>query len=153
MPSPLFRHTLPALVLTLSCTSLATWAADPAPSGNANAAPNLPPPNPAAEQAVRQHFQTILAALEGKTGVPDAKLFTEEFNEQVNSEQMKTVLSNVHQSVGSCKVAAQMRSPVSYISGYLLQCDKAYVPIELGVEEKAPYRVQSLLIRPGFWKP
>ena len=129
-------------------------AAQPAPP-QGDAAPQqqqAPKPNPAAEKALGQRFQAVFAAFEGKAALPDAKSFTEDFNKQVSSEQMKEVLQQVHQSVGACRVAAQMRVPTSYAAGYLLQCDKAFVPMDIAIEEKAPYRIHSLLIRPGYWK-
>ena len=115
--------------------------------------PQQPLPNPAAEQALKKHFQAIFSALEGKTAVPDAKNFTEEFNKQASSDQLKQVFAQVHQTVGDCQIAGQMRSPISYIGSYLLQCDKAFVPMDIAVEERAPYRVHSLLIRPSYNKP
>ncbi|MBD9402032.1 hypothetical protein [Comamonas sp. CMM02] len=115
--------------------------------------PQQPLPNPAAEQALKKHFQAIFSALEGKTAVPDAKNFTEEFNKQASSDQLKQVFAQVHQTVGDCHIAGQMRSPISYIGSYLLQCDKAFVPMDIAVEERAPYRVHSLLIRPSYNKP
>lgn len=116
------------------------------------AAPALPAPNPAAEKALAQRFQSMYAAFEGKAAVPDSKNFTEDFNKEVNTEQIKQVLQQVHQSVGACRIAGQVRSPVSYAGSYLLQCDKAFVPMEIAVEDKAPYRIHSMLIRPGYWK-
>lgn len=115
--------------------------------------PQQPLPNPEAEQALKKHFQAIFSALEGKTAVPDAKNFTEEFNKQASSDQLKQVFAQVHQTVGDCHIAGQMRSPISYIGSYLLQCDKAFVPMDIAVEERAPYRVHSLLIRPSYNKP
>lgn len=115
--------------------------------------PQQPLPNPAAEQALKKHFQAIFSAFEGKTAVPDAKNFTEEFNKQASPEQLKQVFAQVHQTVGDCHIAGQMRSPISYIGSYLLQCDKAFVPMDIAVEERAPYRVHSLLIRPSYNKP
>jgi len=153
------RHAL--LSTALACAAFAAQAqstpeASSAPAASAapssEAAPQAPAPNPAAEKALAQRFQALLAAFEGKAALPDAKTFTDDFNKQVNGDQMKQVFNDVHQSVGSCKVAAQMTSPTPYITSYLLQCDKAYVPMDIGIEEKAPYRVHSLLIRPGYWK-
>lgn len=155
----LSRHAL--LSTTLACAALAAQAQNnpgtatapaAAPAPSAEAAPQPPAPNPAAEKALAQRFQALLAAFEGKAAVPDSKTFTEDFNKQVTADQMKQVFNDVHQSVGSCKVGAQMTSPTPYITSYLLQCDKAYVPMDIGIEEKAPYRVHSLLIRPGYWK-
>ena len=127
-------------------------AAAPAPAQGDAAQQQAPKPNPAAEKALGQRFQSIFAAFEGKAALPDSKNFSEEFNKQVTPDQMKEVLQQVHQSVGTCRVAAQMRVPTSYAAGYLLQCDKAFVPMDIAVEEKAPYRIHSLLIRPGYWK-
>lgn len=122
-----------------------------APEGQPSSA-TQPAPNPAAEKALGQRFQAIFAAFEGKGALPDAKAFTDEFNQQVSPAQIKETLDQVHQSVGTCKVVGQMRSPVSYAGSYLLQCEKAFVPMDIAVEEKAPYRVHSLLIRGGYWK-
>ena len=146
------------LCAALLGSALAAHAADepstaPAPTAPQAAAPAVAPaPNPAAEKALSQRFQAIFAAFEGKGAVPDAKAFTDEFNQQATTEQIKETLQQVHQSVGSCRVAAQMRSAISYAGSYLLQCDKAFVPMDIAVEDKAPYRVQSLLIRSGYWK-
>ena len=135
------------------------FVADPAPAAaQGNPAPQqqpqqeAPKPNPAAEKALAQRFQSVFAAFQGKGALPDSKSFSEEFNKQVTPDQMKEVLQQVHQAVGSCQIAAQMRIPTSYAAGYLLQCDKAFVPMDIAVEEKAPYRIHSLLIRPGYFK-
>ncbi|MBP7352966.1 MAG: hypothetical protein KA964_08055 [Comamonas sp.] len=155
------RWSQPALFMLAAALAAPAFAADPAPAAAAAPAPGdaaapqqqqAPKPNPAAEKALGQRFQSIFAAFEGKAALPDSKSFSEEFNKQVTPEQMKEVLQQVHQSVGACRVAAQMRVPTSYASGYLLQCDKAFVPMDIAVEEKAPYRIHSLLIRPGYWK-
>ena len=157
-----------AATLLSACAAATAFAADEATpaAGNApaqqQAAPAAaegqqpaaaPAPNPAAEKALGQRFQAILAAFEGKGALPDAKSFTDDFNQQVTPEQIKETFQQVRQSVGgNCKLTGQMRSPVSFAGGYLLQCEKSYVPMELAVEEKAPYRIQSLLIRGGYWK-
>lgn len=155
------RWSQPALFILAAALAAPAFAADPAPAAAPApadaAAPQqqqqqAPKPNPAAEKALGQRFQSIFAAFEGKAALPDSKSFSEEFNKQVTPEQMKEVLQQVHQSVGACRVAAQMRVPTSYASGYMLQCDKAFVPMDIAVEEKAPYRIHSLLIRPGYWK-
>ena len=137
------------LALITSLGSLHATAQDSAASETRAAAPA---PNPAAEQAVRTHAQNVLAAINGKGATPGPQQFTEDFNAQVPTEQLNSVFSNVRSSVGNCQIAAQMRAPVSHVAGYLLACDKAFIPIELMVEEKAPYRIQGLLIRPSFWK-
>lgn len=151
------RWSRQALVTAVLAAAVAApaFAADEAAAPAAaqgDAQQQAPKPNPAAEKALGQRFQSIFAAFEGKAALPDSKNFSEEFNKQVTPDQMKEVLQQVHQSVGACRVAAQMRVPTSYAAGYLLQCDKAFVPMDIAVEEKAPYRIHSLLIRPGYWK-
>ena len=143
--------------LALASTFATAYAADEAataaaPAPAESAAPALPAPNPAAEKALNQRFQAILSAFEGKGAMPDAKSFSDEFNKQATPEQIKEVLQQVRQSVGSCRLVAQVRSPLSFAGSYLLQCDKAFVPVDMAVEEKAPYRIHSLLIRSGYWK-
>lgn len=150
------HQALATAVLAATMAAPAFAADEPAqaaaPQGDAAAQQQAPKPNPAAEKALGQRFQSIFAAFEGKAALPDSKNFSEEFNKQVSPDQMKEVLQQVHQSVGTCRVAAQMRIPTSYAAGYLLQCDKAFVPMDIAIEEKAPYRIHSLLIRPGYWK-
>ena len=160
----MIRMTSSARLQTLLCAALAASAmsaaqaqepaAAPAAGAGAGAAdaPAMPAPNPAAEKALGQRFQSIFSAFEGKGAMPDAKNFSDDFNKQVTPEQMKEVFQQVRQNVGSCRIVGQVQSPISYASGYLLQCEKAYVPMDISVEEKAPYRIQSLLIRPGFMK-
>ena len=159
MMSAVRRHAVLASVFAAASLS-AAHAADKAEAAPAaqEAAPagepqGLPAPNAAAEKALGQRFQALFAAFEGKSAIPDSKSFTEDFNQQVNADQMKQVFQQVHQLAGNnCRIVGQVPSPVSYAGSYLLQCEKAYVPMDISVEEKAPYRVQSLLIRPGFMK-
>lgn len=155
------RQALLGTVLAAASLSAAyaadkTDAAPPAAqdaAGTRGDAPAMPAPNPAAEKALGQRFQAIYAAFEGKSALPDSKSFTDDFNQQVTAEQMKQVFQQVHQLAGSsCRIVGQVPSPISYAGSYLLQCDKAFVPMDISVEEKAPYRIQSLLIRPGFVK-
>lgn len=129
------------LGLSLTCTA---WAQ--------TAAPAMPAADPMAEKALQQHFQSLLNALEGKSAIPDAKNFTEDFNQQVNASQLKQVFDQVHQTVGGCRVAGQLKGPVSFVSSYLLQCDKGFVPMDIAIEDKAPYRMHSVLIRPPYNK-
>lgn len=147
------KHRLVGLSLALALSGTAfAQASTSAPAAPAAAAPSLPPPDPAAEKALQQHFQALFAALQGKGAIPDAKNFTDDFNQQVSAAQLKQVFGQVHQAVGNCRIAGQLKSPVSFVSGYILQCDKGFVPMDIAVEDKAPYRVHSLLIRPGYSK-
>ncbi len=150
------RHRALGLASCLIVFGTATAQENAAPQNPAPATQNaprpFPPPDPAAEKALHQHFQAIHAALEGKAAVPDAKNFTEDFNQQVDASQLKQVFEQVHQKVGNCRIAGQLKAPVSFISSYLLQCDNGFVPIDIAIEDKPPYRVHSLLIRPGYAK-
>ncbi|WP_284335771.1 hypothetical protein [Comamonas sp. NoAH] len=145
-----------AFAIGLSISGAALAQNTDAASGNAPAAPaeapKLPPPNPDAEKALHKHFQSLFSALEGKAAVPDAKNFSEDFNKQVSTDQIKQVFAQVHQTMGKCRIAGQLKGPVSFVSSYLLQCDNGFVPMDISVEETAPYKVQSLLIRPGYAK-
>ena len=153
MPStPLRGSCLIAVAMGVAFSGAALAQDKQAEQSASPPAQQLPPPNPAAEKALEKHFQSIFAALEGKSPVPDAKNFTEDFTEQANSGQIKQVFDQVHQTVGSCRIAGQLKAPISYVRSYLLQCEKGFVPIDIAVEDKAPYRVQSLLIRPGYAK-
>lgn len=125
--------------------SAATTSAAPAP-----AAPALPALNPEAEKALEQHFRMIFWALEGKRAVPDAQNFSASFNQQITTEQLQKVFEQVHKNLGNCSLAGQIQSPVSFVGSYLLQCEKGYVPLDIAIEETAPYRVHSLLIRPAY---
>ena len=131
------------LGLGLTCSA---WAQIVAPAAA------MPTPDPAAEKALQQHFQSLLTALEGKSNLPDAKNFTDDFNQQVNAGQLKQVFDQVHQTVGNCRVAGQLKGPVSFVSSYLLQCDKGFVPMDIAIEDKVPYRMHSVLIRPPYNK-
>ena len=111
-----------------------------------------PAADPAAEKVLQQHFQSLLTALQGKGGIPDTKNFTDDFNQQVNAGQLKQVFDQVHQTMGDCRLAGQLKGPVSFVSSYLLQCDKGYVPMDIAIEDKAPYRMHSVLIRPPYNK-
>ena len=156
---PKCRATHAALTLGLLFSSAAfaqnaapTPAAPAAPAANSpSAPPPLPAPNPAAEKALQQHFQAIFSALEGKSTL-DTKNFSDDFNKQVNASQLKQVLGQVHQTVGNCRIAGQLKGPVSFVSSYLLQCDKGFVPMDIAIEDKAPYRMHSVLIRPPYNK-
>ena len=165
----MFSKSLPSALTSsltgvVACVTLsgAAWAQTintPAPSQPATqtaaptAAPALPPRNPEAEKALEQHFRMIYWALEGKRAVPDAKNFTDSFNKQITTEQLQKVFEQAHQNLGNCSLAGTVQSPVSYVGSYLLQCTKGYVPMDIAIEDTAPYRVHSLLIRPAYVSP
>ena len=109
-------------------------------------------PNPAAEKSLQQHFQGLLKALNTQAPIPDSKNFTDEFNQQVKTEQLKQVLEQVHQTVGNCNLVGGLLGPNSMSGSFLLQCDKGFVPIDMAVESKSPYRMHGVLIRPPYAK-
>lgn len=157
-PSPRTWFTGLALGFTLSGAALAqnTNAAPPAEATATPAmatAPVLPAPDPEAEKALEQKFRAIYWALEGKSTVPDSQNFTENFNNQIKTEQLQQAFTQFHKNLGSCTLAGKLKSPVSFVGSYLLQCEKGFVPIDIAVEQAAPYRVHSLMIRPAYIKP
>ena len=152
--APLY-HALASAALVATLLPAAHAADHNADTADQPAAQSMsqPAPNPAAEKALGQRFQSVFDAFEGKAELPGSENFTDAFNQQATHEQVQQVLRQVHDSVGHCSVAAQTHAPTSYATSYLLQCDKAFQPLDIAVEEKAPYRIHSLLIRPGYWKP
>lgn len=117
------------------------------------AQPKLPPPDPAAEKAVQGYIKALISALNGQGPVLSAASFSEEFNQKITGEQLRQVFTQLHQNLGDCRLVGQVKIPVSFVGSYLLDCSKGYVPVDLAVEDKAPYRIHSLLIRPDYSKP
>lgn len=128
--------------LTLSTAALAQTAGTP----------QLPAPNPEAAQAVQRAIAALVQAANAQGPSLTTKEFTDSFNEKISAAQLQQVLSQMHQIVGNCSLAGQVPIPVSIVGSYLLNCDKAFVPVELAVEEQAPYRIHTLLIRPSYSK-
>ena len=142
------RRTAHVLALTSALILSPATAQTTAPSSS------TPPAalDPAVDQAMLQRFQALFQAIEGKAPVPDSKQFTDAFNQQVTGAQLQQLLRDIHTTTGTCSIAGQMRAAASFISSFLLQCEKGYVPIDLAIEPSAPYRVHTLLIRPGYRK-
>lgn len=128
--------------LTLSTAALAQTAGTP----------QLPAPNPEAAQAVQRSIAALVQAANTRGPLLTTKEFTDSFNEKISAAQLQQALSQMHQIVGNCSLAGQVPIPVSIVGSYLLNCDKAFVPVELAVEEQAPYRIHTLLIRPSYSK-
>ena len=103
-------------------------------------------------KALDKRMKAVLDSLEG-VGTPlSADMFSEEFGKQAKPEQVQQALKQLHDTVGSCKLAGRVRSPAPDATAYLLDCQKAFVPVEIAVEEKSPNRIQSLLFRASFWR-
>ncbi len=106
----------------------------------------------ATQKALDKRMKAVLDSLEG-VGTPlSADMFSEEFGKQAKPEQVQQALKQLHDTVGSCKLAGRVRSPAPDATAYLLDCQKAFVPVEIAVEEKSPNRIQSLLFRASFWR-
>ena len=106
----------------------------------------------ATQKALDKRMNAVLDSLEG-VGTPlPADMFSEEFGKQAKPEQVQQALKQLHDTVGSCKLAGRVRSPAPDATAYLLDCQKAFVPVEIAVEEKSPNRIQSLLFRASFWR-
>lgn len=140
--------------LTLSTAALAQTAGTPqaAPAAATAAQPQLPAPNPEAAQAVQRSIAALVQAANTQGPLLTTKEFTDSFNEKISAAQLQQALTQMHQIVGNCSLAGQVPIPVSIVGSYLLNCDKAFVPVELAVEEQAPYRIHTLLIRPSYSK-
>ena len=103
-------------------------------------------------KALDKRMKAVLDSLEG-VGTPlSTDMFSEEFGKQAKPEQVQQALKQLHDTVGSCKLAGRVRSPAPDATAYLLDCQKAFVPVEIAVEEKSPNRIQSLLFRASFWR-
>ena len=125
---------------TLSTAALAQTAGTPqaAPAAATAAQPQLPAPNPEAAQAVQRSIAALVQAANTQGPLLTTKEFTDSFNEKISAAQLQQVLSQIPQIVGNCSLAGQVPIPVSIVGSYLLNCDKAFVPVELAVEEQPP---------------
>lgn len=105
----------------------------------------------AADAALRKRLQAVVTAIEGKSKLA-ASNFNEEFLKQSPIDNVQKALDSIRTGVGSCQPAGRMESPTPLATSVLLNCTKGFVPMELAVEPKAPYRISGILLRPAFWK-
>lgn len=105
----------------------------------------------AADAALRKRLQAVMTAIEGKSKMA-ASNFNEEFLKQSPIDNVQKALDSIRTGVGSCQPAGRMESPTPLATSVLLNCTKGFVPMELAVEPKAPYRISGILLRPAFWK-
>ncbi|WP_353234193.1 hypothetical protein [Diaphorobacter ruginosibacter] len=139
-----------AAALVAGFAGTPAMAADDAASAPAPAAQTGP--SDAVQQALDKRVKNVLDSLEG-IGTPlTASMFSAEFNKQAPAEQVQAALKQLHETVGSCKLAGRVKSPAPNATAYLLDCQKAFIPVEIAVEEKAPNRIESLLFRASFWR-
>ena len=152
------RHALclSALLATAGFMTGAQAQTDAPAADNAKAAAAAPavPANvdaQAADAALRKRLQAVMTAIEGKSKMA-ASNFNEEFLKQSPIDNVQKALDSIRTGVGSCQPAGRMESPTPLATSVLLNCTKGFVPMELAVEPKAPYRISGILLRPAFWK-
>ena len=127
-------------------------------------AQQAPPPPPSAQLtaeqqeqmrqvagAVVQRFQSFLIAFNGNGSMPPDAMAAR-FTQQVPLAQLQQILSGLRTNVGTCQAVGRMQTNDTATAGYLLNCERGYVPVNLSVEVQPPYRVVGLLIQPTFWK-
>ncbi|ACY32507.1 MULTISPECIES: hypothetical protein [Comamonas] len=105
----------------------------------------------AADAALRKRLQAVVAAMDGKSKLA-ANNFNEEFLKNSPIDTVQKALDSVRTGVGSCQTVGRMESSTPLATSVLLSCTKGFVPMELAVEPKAPYRISGILLRPAFWK-
>ena len=105
----------------------------------------------AADAALRKRLQAVVAAMDGKSKLA-ASNFNEEFLKNSPIDTVQKALDSVRTGVGSCQTVGRMESSTPLATSVLLSCTKGFVPMELAVEPKAPYRISGILLRPAFWK-
>ena len=152
------RHALclSALLATAGFMTGAQAQTDAPAADNAKAAAAAPavPANvdaQAADAALRKRLQAVVTAIEGKSKLASSN-FNEEFLKQSPIDNVQKALDSIRTGVGSCQAVARMESPTPLATSVLLNCTKGFVPMELAVEPKAPYRISGILLRPAFWK-
>ena len=152
------RHALclSALLATAGFMTGAQAQTDAPAADNAKAAAAAPavPANvdaQAADAALRKRLQAVVTAIEGKSKLT-ASNFNEEFLKQSPIDNVQKALESIRTGVGSCQAAGRMESTTPLATSVLLNCTKGFVPMELAVEPKPPYRISGILLRPAFWK-
>ena len=152
------RHALclSALLATAGFMTGAQAQTDAPAADNAKAAAAAPavPANvdaQAADAALRKRLQAVVTAIEGKSKLASSN-FNEEFLKQSPIDNVQKALDSIRTGVGSCQAAGRMESTTPLATSVLLNCTKGFVPMELAVEPKAPYRISGILLRPAFWK-
>ena len=146
------KNRIPTLLVAalMAATSASAVLAAEDNAKQAAAAPSGP--SEAVQKALDKRTKTIVDSLEGVGAALNADMFSAEFNKQATPEQVQQAMKQLRDSVGSCKLAGRINSPAPNATAYLLDCQKAFVPLEIGVEEKAPNKIQSLFFRASFWR-
>ena len=146
------KNRIPTLLVAalMAATSASAVLAAEDNAKQAAAAPSGP--SEAVQKALDKRTKVIVDSLEGVGAALNADMFSAEFNKQATPEQVQQAMKQLRDSVGSCKLAGRINSPAPNATAYLLDCQKAFVPLEIGVEEKAPNKIQSLFFRASFWR-
>ena len=105
----------------------------------------------AADAALRTRLQAVVTAIDGKSKLA-ANNFNEEFLKNSPIDAVQKALDSVRTGVGSCQPVGRMQTSTPLAASVLLNCTKGFVPMELAIEPKAPYRISGILLRPAFWK-
>jgi hypothetical protein len=138
-------------LLALGCATGSAYAQNTTPDAADDAASTVQIDGPAVEAALRKRVQAIVAALDGKTKVA-ASNFDEDFLKESPIADVQKAMATVHSNVGTCQQVGRAQGPNPVTIGVLLNCQKAYVPMELAVEPKVPYRITGMLLRPAYGK-
>lgn len=105
----------------------------------------------AVDAGLRKRLQAVVAALNGK-GKLAADSFSELFLQQSSVEVVQKALDSLRGNVGTCQPVGRMQTSNPAATSVLLNCQKAYMPLELAVANQAPYRITGVLLRPAYWK-
>lgn len=105
----------------------------------------------AVDAGLRKRLQAVVAALNGK-GKLAADSFSELFLQQSSVEVVQKALDSLRGNVGACQPVGRMQTSNPAATSVLLNCQKAYMPLELAVANQAPYRITGVLLRPAYWK-
>ncbi len=101
--------------------------------------------------AVVQRFQGFLIAFNGNGAMaPDS--LSPSLTQQISPAQLQQMLAGLRSNVGPCQAIGRMQTTDAANAGFLLNCEKGYMPVNLTIDGQPPYRVNGLLIQPTFWK-
>ena len=149
-------HAIIAAALVASAATTSVMAQDNNKTAAAPAEPTASSapagPSEGVQKALDKRVKAVLDSLEGTGASLSTDMFSADFNKQATPKQVQQAMKQLHDNVGSCKLAGRINSPAPTATAYLLDCQKAYVPLEIGVEEKAPNKIQSLFFRASFWR-
>ena len=101
--------------------------------------------------AVVQRYQSFLIAFNGNGALPP-DILDPQFLQQVSAAHLQQTLNGLKASVGPCQAVGRMQTTDAATVSFLLNCEKGYVPTNMTIEPRPPYRITGILIQPTFWK-